>query len=317
MPHTPARGRSRTPATATALGAATLAVAAAVAPPAAAAESATSKSGGRLTVSKTQALNPAGETVTVTGAGFGRVRAGGHNGIYVSLCQSQGPGKLATPCVGGVDMEGASGSSLWIGDKVPPYGAGLAKPFNKGAGAFEYRLTLKAKDEFVDCTKVSCVVQVRADHTSSGDRADDAVVPVTWSAGPGSSTGDTSTGGTTGGTTTGNSSAANGSTSSTTTNGSSTSANGSASSGSSATAATGQTTDGGSASGGSAAGGTDTDGGAAGGASGADAAEALPKTGGTERTIALAFGATALVTAGTAAVLAAFRRRNTPATPTT
>lgn len=282
--HRPPHRTRSSSAAAAAVGAAALAVAAAAAPPAAAAESATSKSGGRLTVSKTQALDPAGEAVTVTGTGFGRVRAGGYNGIYVSLCQSQGAGKLATPCVGGADMEGASGSSLWIGDKVPPYGAGLAKPFNKGAGAFEYRLTLKAKDEFVDCAKVTCVVQVRADHTSSGDRADDAAVPVTWSAGPGPTTGTTPP------------PDSPSPTAATTATGSS--------------GSTGATTP--AATGGSAAGG-----GTAGGTSGGTAAEALPKTGGSERTVALAFGATALVTAGTAAVLAGFRRRNAPDTPAT
>ncbi|MEU8139158.1 LPXTG cell wall anchor domain-containing protein, partial [Streptodolium elevatio] len=266
----------------------------AAAPPAAAAESATSKSGGRLTVTKTQGLDPSGETVTVSGTGFGRVRAGGYNGIYVSLCQSQGPGKLATPCVGGVDMEGSSGSSLWIGDKVPPYGAGLAKPFNKGAGAFEYQLTLKAKDEFVDCTKVTCVVQVRADHTGSGDRADDAAVPVTWSTGPGPGTGTTPPP---------NSPSPTGPTAAT------------GSAGGTASAATGQQAAGGSADGGGTTGGAA--GGTSGGTTGATAAEALPKTGGTERTIALAFGATALVAAGTAAVLAGVRRRNAPETPAT
>lgn len=251
-------------------------------PRAVAAESATSASGGTLTVSKAKDLDPGGETVTVTGTGFGRVRDNGYNGIYVSLCQSQGAGKLATPCVGGVDMEGASGSSLWIGDKVPSYGAGLAQPFNKGAGGFEYQLTLKAKDEFVDCTKVTCVVQVRADHTSSGDRKDDAVVQVTWASGAAASGGAATT---------------------TTTSGASAGTTGATGTDATPTAAAGQQT--------AAAGGT-SGGSTSGGSTTAAAADSLPKTGGNERAVALAFGAAALVAAGLAVVLITFRRRNSP-----
>ncbi|WP_436775249.1 WxL domain-containing protein [Yinghuangia sp. YIM S09857] len=137
--------------------------------------------GQTLTVSDTS-LVADGQTVTVSGTGFTRTRPTGYDGIYVGLCVYQGPGQVASPCVGGVDMSGGSGSSLWIGDHVPAYGVGLAKPFNRGAGAFEYELTLKAKDEFTDCTAagVQCVVSTRADHTSSADRLDDVQIPVTF-----------------------------------------------------------------------------------------------------------------------------------------
>ncbi|MEU8139281.1 WxL domain-containing protein [Streptodolium elevatio] len=137
--------------------------------------------GQTLTVSDTT-IDPDGQTVTVSGTGFNRTRPTGYDGIYVGLCVYQGPGQVASPCVGGVDMSGGSGSSLWVGDHVPAYGVGLAKPFNKGSGAFEYQLTLTAKDEFTDCTAtgVQCVVSTRADHTSSADRQDDVQIPVTF-----------------------------------------------------------------------------------------------------------------------------------------
>lgn len=137
--------------------------------------------GQTFTVSDTT-LNPDGQTVTVSGTGFTRARSTGYDGIYVGLCVYQGPGQVASPCVGGVDMSGGSGSSLWIGDHVPSYGVGLAKPFNQGPGAFEYTLDLAASDGTTDCTApgVQCVVATRADHTSSADRQDDVQIPVTF-----------------------------------------------------------------------------------------------------------------------------------------
>ncbi|SEG63586.1 hypothetical protein SAMN05444920_103607 [Nonomuraea solani] len=148
--------------------------------------SATGPQGQTLTVSEA-ALDPAGEEITVTGAGFDAAK-----GIYVAVCLDKGAGQLATPCVGGVDMSGSSGSSKWISSNPPDYGKDLAMPYTDeggGKGGFSIRLGVKAKDDIgTDCTAagVKCVVYTRADHTRSADRTQDVRIPLTFSAGGGS-----------------------------------------------------------------------------------------------------------------------------------
>ncbi|GLU50433.1 cell wall protein [Nocardiopsis ansamitocini] len=152
----------------------------------------------KLTVSKTSGLNPEGESVTVTGSGYDTAK-----GIYVAFCDTANAGASSppSPCVGGVDMEGASGSSAWISSNPPPYGEGLATPYDgTGAdGGFTIQLTLRAKDEFTDCLAdgVQCAVISRNDHTRTSDRGQDVFVPVTF-------TGQDGGGGTGGGTGGGN-----------------------------------------------------------------------------------------------------------------
>lgn len=133
--------------------------------------------GPSLTVPKTTNLNPAGETVTVTGSGYDTTK-----GIYLALCVDNGPGVAPSPCIGGADMEGSSGSQVWISSNPPPYGEGLAKPYGPD-GTFTFTLRLVAKDTMGnDCTKVRCSVVTRADHTRTSDRTQDVRIPVTFGA---------------------------------------------------------------------------------------------------------------------------------------
>ncbi|MEU9338489.1 hypothetical protein AB0D49_35965 [Streptomyces sp. NPDC048290] len=164
---------------------------AAVPPALAAGGSATGPEGQRLTVSKTSGLVEAGETVTVTGSGYNTEK-----GIYIALCVDNGPGKTPTPCVGGVDMSGESGASVWISSDPPSYGEGLAQPYEGSGhdGSFSARLKVRAKDANTDCTAsgVTCAVITRNDHTRGGDQTQTVRVPVTFG---GATDGGSATGG--------------------------------------------------------------------------------------------------------------------------
>lgn len=146
------------------------------------AEAASGPQGQEVTVSRSTGLNPAGTTVTVRGSGFDL-----NKGIYVAFCVNKGPGQLPSPCLGGVDMKGESGSSVWVSSNPPSYGEGLARPFTQanGKGSFEVQLTVKAKDQFTNCldkkaAPLGCVIGTRADHTRTADRSADVLIPVTF-----------------------------------------------------------------------------------------------------------------------------------------
>lgn len=142
---------------------------------------ATGPEGQKLTASKASGLDPAGETVTVTGSGYNTEK-----GIYVAFCVDNGAGKTPTPCVGGVDMSGESGASVWVSSNPPSYGEGLAKPYGGSAhkGTFGVRLKVRAKDANTDCTAagVTCAVITRNDHTRGGDQTQTVRIPVTFGA---------------------------------------------------------------------------------------------------------------------------------------
>lgn len=159
--------------------------------------SATGPEGQKLTVSKSSALAPDGETITVSGTGYNTEK-----GIYVAFCVDNGAGRTPTPCIGGVDMSGESGASVWISSNPPSYGEGLAEPY-KGSGhkgTFSVRLKVRAKDANTDCagSGVTCSVITRNDHTRGGDHSQTVRVPVTFAGaesddGGGSGTGSTVT----------------------------------------------------------------------------------------------------------------------------
>ncbi|KOG21985.1 immunoglobulin domain-containing protein [Streptomyces viridochromogenes] len=134
----------------------------------------TGSEGQKLTVTPVNHLATENQTLKVTGAGYDTDK-----GVYVALCVDNGDGELPTPCVGGVDMSGASHSSAWISSNPPDYGQDLAIPYGDG-GSFEVELSVDAKDEFTDCFKARCVLATRADHTLSGDRSQDVKVPVSF-----------------------------------------------------------------------------------------------------------------------------------------
>lgn len=149
------------------------------------AASATGPDGQTITVSKADGLDPAGETITVHGAGYDL-----STGVYVVVCVNTGSGQQPTPCLGGADMAGGTGSSAWISSNPPSYGEGLAQPFDEaeGLGSFDVQLTVTAADEFTDCLDPAqapdgCVVGTRADHTRSADRSADVLIPITFATG--------------------------------------------------------------------------------------------------------------------------------------
>ncbi|MCM2390049.1 PT domain-containing protein [Streptomyces albipurpureus] len=142
---------------------------------------ATGPTGQKLTVSATENIDPAGQKVTVTGSGYAL-----DQGIYLAVCAVPKAGEAPSPCLGGTDMSGTSGSSYWISNNPPDYAKDLVKPFtvqSDGKGGFSLELTIKAKDSSADCTQRACAVVTRADHTHSADRDQDVIVPVTFGAG--------------------------------------------------------------------------------------------------------------------------------------
>ncbi|MGQ4269547.1 LPXTG cell wall anchor domain-containing protein [Nocardiopsis changdeensis] len=150
----------------------------------------------RISVSKTEGLDPDGETVTVTGTGYDTSK-----GIYVALCDISGASstQAPTPCIGGVDMDGSGGASAWVSSNPPPYGEGLAVPYDGSGtdGGFSVQITVKADDGTTDCDSaaVECAVVTRNDHTRSSDRGQDVFVPVAFgSGGSGDGSGNTGAG---------------------------------------------------------------------------------------------------------------------------
>ena len=137
--------------------------------------------GQKVTVTRATGLDPAGTEVTVTGEGFDE-----SIGIYVAVCVDNGPEKRPTPCLGGVDMAGTTGSSGWFSSNPPSYGKDLAQPFGPG-GSFELTTTVVAQDNLTDCLDEvaapdGCVLATFADHTRIDNRSADVRIPLTFAA---------------------------------------------------------------------------------------------------------------------------------------
>ncbi|MGX7677841.1 hypothetical protein ACSMXN_02965 [Jatrophihabitans sp. DSM 45814] len=131
--------------------------------------------GQRLALSQSSHLNDAGQTITVTGSGFNTAK-----GIYLAFCVKPKPGAVPTPCGGGADTSGKTGSSVWISSNPPSYGKGLAVSYGAG-GTFTVQLHIAATlNETTDCRKVRCAVVTRADHTRTEDRSQDVIVAVSF-----------------------------------------------------------------------------------------------------------------------------------------
>lgn len=138
---------------------------------------------GRLSVSRSIGLEPAGATVQVNGTGFDT-----NKGIYVALCVIPSPGVAPSPCGGGIAMEGSTGASHWISSNPPSYGVGLAVPYGSG-GTFSVALTVNsAISPTIDCRSTPCAITTRRDHMASGDRSQDELIPVTFGSTPTSPT---------------------------------------------------------------------------------------------------------------------------------
>ncbi len=133
----------------------------------------------RLVVSKTAGLSAGGEIVTVSGSCYDV-----NKGVYVAFCVVPPAGSVPSPCGGGVDMSGAGGLSHWISSNPPPQGEGLTVPYGPGGSFTVTMRPAAALNATVDCRRVSCAVVTRNDHTRSGDRSQDVIVPVTFAVDP-------------------------------------------------------------------------------------------------------------------------------------
>ncbi len=127
--------------------------------------------GESLTVSKVTNIKN-GEKIVISGARFDETV-----GVYVAICILVAKGKLPTPCGGGVDETGATGSSMWISSNPPDYGIGLAKPYLPG-GRFSITIKVSPMIGKLDCRKIKCAIYVRADHTRGDDRSYDINIPI-------------------------------------------------------------------------------------------------------------------------------------------
>lgn len=135
--------------------------------------------GQELTVSETE-IPTDGTTVTVSGTDFRD-----DVGIYVSVCVIPDEGEKPSPCLGGANMEGDSGASIWVSSNPPPYAEGLTVPFEDG-GSFEVELDTASSDGTTDCLDEDvapngCAITTRADHTRDDDRDADILIPITFS----------------------------------------------------------------------------------------------------------------------------------------
>lgn len=139
--------------------------------------SATGAGGQQLTVSVVSDLDAGGQDVTVVGTGFDAAK-----GIYLAFCVQPAPGEAPTPCGGGADTSGTTGSSVWISSNPPSYGKDIAVPYGP-SGSFRASLHVSAAlNPTTDCSQLTCAVVTRADHTRSQDRSQDVAVPVSFHA---------------------------------------------------------------------------------------------------------------------------------------
>ena len=128
----------------------------------------------KLSVSQTNSLNPNGTSVTVRGTGYDV-----NKGVYVIVCTQAAPGPQAT-CIGGINIDGSSSSSVWISSNPPNYAVGLTTPFLPD-GSFTIELVIVAKSGALDCTVLKCGVVTRSDHLRYTDRTQDVFVPISFS----------------------------------------------------------------------------------------------------------------------------------------
>jgi hypothetical protein len=133
-----------------------------------------------LSASQTEALDPSGQVVSVSGAGYPEDK-----GIYVALCAIPAAGQRPSPCGGGRgDATTGTGASLWIGTYPPGSGKESATPYGPG-GTFSGTLAVAPEiAPGVDCRQVRCAIVTRADHTRTSDRSLDLFLPVTFASAP-------------------------------------------------------------------------------------------------------------------------------------
>nr|WP_232328345.1 hypothetical protein [Kibdelosporangium sp. MJ126-NF4]CEL20541.1 hypothetical protein [Kibdelosporangium sp. MJ126-NF4]CTQ89452.1 hypothetical protein [Kibdelosporangium sp. MJ126-NF4] len=148
----------------------------ALATPASAAPGSGSHNGRTLSASNATGLNPAGETITVSGKGYDPKK-----GYYVALCQVPDDleyGDAPTPCQGG-DGQGGSGvgPSAWVTNT--PIGTNPSTPI-AADGSFTTQIRIARTGNKLDCTKVTCAIVSKRDHLGLGDRSFDVFIRATW-----------------------------------------------------------------------------------------------------------------------------------------
>lgn len=131
---------------------------------------ATGAHGEKLTIPNK--LVKAGTEVNVSGSHFDE-----SVGIYLAYCVLPKKGEVPSPCGGGVNKKGIGDASYWISSNPPPYGKGLAIPYQPG-GRFSQKLLISKSIGKFDCRKVKCAVTIRADHLMSNDRSFDLFIPI-------------------------------------------------------------------------------------------------------------------------------------------
>ncbi len=128
-----------------------------------------------LTISQATNLDPNGATVAVSGSGYDTEK-----GVYIAFCRVPPAGSMPTPCGGGADVGGVSGSSIWISSNPPAYGVGVAIPYGDG-GTFSATMAITPViNANTDCRVVQCAIVTRSDHTKLSDRSQDVIIPVTF-----------------------------------------------------------------------------------------------------------------------------------------
>ena len=127
--------------------------------------------GQTLTVANTKNLAD-GSSVVAVGKGYNL-----NTGIYLTYCVVPAKGKRPELC-GPFDITGQHNDSIWISNNPPIYAALLVQHFDS-KGAFKFSIKVTRFIGSQDCKKVQCAVLTRADHTDSGNRTADVIVPVT------------------------------------------------------------------------------------------------------------------------------------------
>ncbi|GAB2571907.1 hypothetical protein GCM10027269_29420 [Kribbella endophytica] len=101
------------------------------------------------------------------------------SGFYLLTAVDNGPGKQASPAIGGADMTGASGTSQWITNFPYAGSEELVVPIGTDLVA-RTSVEVKSSDEHTQCAEApnGCVLYVRADHRSTGNRTFDVRIPL-------------------------------------------------------------------------------------------------------------------------------------------
>ena len=129
----------------------------------------------QLNVSQASDLDPAGQRISVSGAGFDTAKP-----LYVAFCLLPPVNQKPTPCGGGNPTQtGDASASIRVSAE------GQTGPGELGFqpdGSFEGTLDIGPMINEIDCRQARCAVVTRFDHARGEDRSADLFVPVTFGA---------------------------------------------------------------------------------------------------------------------------------------